>query len=195
MAAPFDGQLTTDATAYDWSVDWQVEPNLRGTGQTGIFLTITTINMGAAPADFLLQTSTASLLDLFNTTVTTSFSANLQDDVPNGNGALLTNNLANDPVYTALLNGGVVDQLGFNFSLIAPPNQTASSVTESNIFSPGPDVTIGDELKIELRFRLSPFDTVQFASTFVIVPEPSSLLIAAAGGLVLVRRRARTRID
>lgn len=189
VGAPFDVQVTTDAADYDWSADWQIEPNLRGTDQVGIFLTITLTNMGAVPADFMLQTTSNSAFDLFNTMVTTSFSANLQDDVPNGNGATLTNNLANDPIYTALLNNVVVDELGMNFNLIAPPNQTASSPTQSNVFSPGPDVSIGDPLKIELNFRLSPFDTAQITSTFVIVPEPATALLLASGGLVLVRRR------
>ncbi len=120
-----------------------------------------------------------------------SISGSLVD--ANGNGAsLVTTTGPGSSIYTALIDGVDYQQLIIDpFSISAPPFATTPIGPQNFgiLFNqPGATTSIG----IRNTFTLSPGDSVNFVSTFLItdvIPAPGAAGLLALGGLVAVRRR------
>ena len=92
-------------------------------------------------------------------------------------------------LYTAL-----IDDAEFQ-TLLDPPLSVTAPAFETVTFGPetfggpvpslpGPDVT--DTISIDYNFRLSGGDAVSLTGTFVVVPEPSTIVLLCVGGLGLL---------
>jgi hypothetical protein len=101
--------------------------------------------------------------------------------------------LASSSIYSAQIDGATVETLQDNpFSLSTPANAISSGA------SFGYDVNlipVTSSIGIQLRFELSPGDTVAIISDFEIVsevvPEPGSLALVLLGGGAMILRRQR----
>jgi hypothetical protein len=108
----------------------------------------------------------------------------------NGDGAsLVTTTGPGSAIYTAIIDGTDYMQLITDpFSISAPPFAT-TPIGPANFGllsgQPGANSTIG----IRNTFTLSPGDSVNFVSTFLIIPSPGAVSLLALGGLVAARRR------
>ncbi|HVZ94145.1 MAG TPA: hypothetical protein VG797_06515 [Phycisphaerales bacterium] len=108
-------------------------------------------------------------------------------------GATLTNNLAGDPLYTALMDGASVQTLRDNPQLFTAAGGSTNTIPTTSFGSPafimGPaaNASIG----IINRFRLSPDDSTTQQSTFLInpVPTPGAISLIGLAGIAGLRRR------
>ncbi len=96
-------------------------------------------------------------------------------------------------IYTALIDGTSVATLQDDWFVLTTPQAAVSSTASFGWDLPY--AAVNNNIGIELRFTLSPFDTVTIISDFEVVdviPEPSAfaLLGLGLGTLVVARRRA-----
>ncbi|HEV8378888.1 MAG TPA: PEP-CTERM sorting domain-containing protein [Tepidisphaeraceae bacterium] len=99
---------------------------------------------------------------------------------------------APDAIYTALIDGiPVKTLLNHPFSLSAPAFDSAVATDRFGIPIPEAGGAVNATIGINLKFTLTPGDQVGITSQFTAnpVPEPTTLLGLAIGGLALVRRR------
>jgi len=124
----------------------------------------------------------------------TLMTGSISGSVIDGNNASATvSTPTGDYLYTAKIDGNVVHQIvDDSFSLTASGfvGVTNSFPPVNFIDVPGP--AVNSTLGLKLFFELTPGDSVAIVSSFSVIPEPASVaLIAAGGGLLLVRRRTR----
>lgn len=161
----------------------------RGVNREFVSFAMTVTNTMAAPQVFSFFIETPAAMAIGGPTqIITSTSLGVGDE--NANGATLANDLGT-AIYTASINGGVIDTLGDPLTLTANPEQT-NSVTQSNMFGGGPAVAMGDALRIDMQFELSPGDTATFISTLAITPEPAGLMLLLAGSAMTLLKRRRS---
>ena len=108
----------------------------------------------------------------------------------NGDGAsLVSTSGPGTAIYTATIDGVDYMQLRADpFSASAPPFATTQiNAVSFGLLSgqPGATTSIG----IRNTFTLSAGDSVNFVSTFLLVPSPGTISLLAVGGLVAARRR------
>lgn len=181
--------------ANQWLVEWdlQADPDPLVTG------IITVTNLSPAAQTFTLSAVLPIGTPIIGGSLTGgSVSGTLVDT---GGGAELSSPPGGSPpaLYTAL-----IDDVEFQTLLNAPVLITAPAF-ETVPFGPetfggpvpslpGPDVN--SRISIEYNFRLSGGDAVSLTGTFVVVPEPSAIMLLWLGGsglLACARRRRATR--
>lgn len=173
-----------------WDADWVMELG----GADGLSFDVSFDSNMPTTEEFGFSLSVPSLNDYASpSTLTGSTSVNVLDNVQNGDPGATVAAPAGNSSYKALIEGTVWETLLDHpaFSLTAPPFQTNSYGPESFVNNFGPAVSSGDQLEIQHSFTLTGFDTAQFVSTFVVIPEPSCLILLGLGGAMALRRRRR----
>lgn len=177
----------------DWLTNWDVDvmsAEARGSSSLFIFATIGMTSLVDFDNDFQVMVTLPGTVP-GPTAITGSVSGSVSDSSGDGTGATLTQNLAGDPFYTALIDGAVVRTLlDAPFTFTAPPNLT-NPWDGGDFIDEGPHPAVTATITIDHRLRLSALDSVTFASTLLVTPEPASILLLAIGGLVLARRPRR----
>jgi hypothetical protein len=173
---------------FQWGVTGDPDPvvssNLTITNNTAVTQTyISTVTLPIAPA-----ITPSSLIG-------GSISGSVTD--VNGNGATLAT-AAPDALYTALIDGVSVHTLYDNpSSFVVTPPFGSASVPSADFGSPIPSLpgpAANSSIAIQLKFTLTPGDSMALTSVFVVnpVPEPVGLGVfglAAAGHLGRRRRQ------
>jgi hypothetical protein len=145
-----------------------------------------------APMDFTFATM-SPVAPLPSSLIGGSTIVTIQD--ANFDGAATLKNITGLPGYSGTIDGANALDLLFPFSITAPPPGFASE----SAGLPGPtipDGPIAAFIGITHRFNLTSLDNATFNSTFqVVVPEPSSMVLAGLGVLGLLccvwRRRRK----
>ena len=89
-------------------------------------------------------------------------------------------------IYRAFYNAGV----GFGACVTTLEASGIGATNGAN--EPGSFVDLNlpvNKMNVTTGFTLTPGDSMQLQSTFVILPEPTAALLLGAAGLLLVRRR------
>jgi len=149
----------------------------------------------------IVITNTTTITQPYTLTVTLPVAPGFNPSQLNGSVGLTTTSdstagtvatIAPDALYTALIDGNPVHTLMNNpFSLPAPAFDSAVATDRFGIPSPIAGGAVNSTIGISLRFSVTPGDQAGITSQFTAnpVPEPSSLMVLALGGLALVRRR------
>ena len=131
-----------------------------------------------------------------STVVGGSIDVDVRDN--NGNGSTLGVIDTNTPIYSAFTNLGVTQALLLNMPpLVSGKYKTNNAAADFGTPIPGATGPVGtiNNIGITLAFTLSARDTATFNSNFVIetlnIPEPASLTLIIAGGVMLLPRRRR----
>ena len=195
----FEWQLPAPLTIYDENeaplatIDY-----LSMSGDKDPFVTLGfAVAAGAAPTAFTITSATIGFAPIVSGLAFASAAVTLTDGSPLIDGATMTGAFPGAHIYQAQYNGitGVFADLVP--SLVAPPGGVSFSGVDrlpavGRIPIPGAVVDIESQFK----FTLSPFDLASGTSRFdIIVPEPSSVVLALVGavGLAWQVRRRRSR--
>lgn len=165
----------------DWELEWDIafSPNPELT-----FNNILVTNTSGTTQTF---TSTVTMPTTQTFAAPTEMTGTLSGSLINGSGASATlSAVPGSSVYTAFIDGNPVQTL-----LDDPFSVTTSS---SDTFGPAdfvdePGPALNTSIGITLEFNLTPGDSASALSSFKVIPEPASLALLGAGGLLLLRRR------
>lgn len=127
-----------------------------------------------------------------------STSASIADADGSGGATLQIDPLTSQPMYRGYIDlmmggGPVLDMLPPDVSsiVVTTPYGTNIATKTLGLGPSGPFLPSGPamvNIALEHKFELTPADTATFNSTFVVVPEPTTLLLIGLGGLFLRRK-------
>ena len=151
------------------------------------------VTAGAAPVNFTISSASLTFAAINNGSITASAQMGITDN--NGDGGILSVNYAGKG-YKANYNGGANPvPAGTNYASLV--NQVNVGVFGSNNNAEGnppgggfnPFVGSISSMASAFSFGVTAQDSATGTSTYVIVPEPASMLLMGLGALFALRRR------
>jgi len=181
-----DGKFQIDGSydqhGYHMTVHFVVDPDPSIVGNVAI-TNLTTIPQDYSFA-FTLPVAPAFSPSLLNGSVGLTATAD--------STAGAVSSVSPDSIYSALIDGSTVKTL-LNHPFTLPVAAFDSNVTTAKFGIPTPDAggAVNTSIGIKLHFNVTPGDQAGITSQFTAnpVPEPTTLMGLALGGLVLARRR------
>lgn len=146
------------------------------------------VQAGAVTTTFHISSAVMGFSTLTNPTATASVSVSVTDF--NGNGATYNRVAANPGTYLAQYDGFAGTRSGTTYVEVLPNIVVAgafgSNTTPSNN---GPNVIASaSDMSSSYEFTLTPFDLASGTSTYIITPEPASLVLLGMAAFALRRR-------
>ncbi len=124
-------------------------------------------------------------------TPTSLIGGSVSGSVTGGENPGTLSTIAGTPLYTAFIDGEEALTLHDSGSWSADANDS-SNVPATSEGLPGPSLPgpeVLTDIGLEFNFELTPGTLGSLTGSFVVIPEPASLALLGAGGLLLLRRR------
>ena len=121
--------------------------------------------------------------------LTGSISGSVGDTSGEGNGAEASQHPDLLPLYEALIDGAVVRTLTDEAFSFTTPGYLTNPWDGGDFIGEAYAGSVANDIGINVNMQISPNDSVTFAATFLVVPEPASLALLALGGVAVLRRR------
>ncbi len=189
-------EIWTNSDAMEGS-GWSIEPGFVVESNPDPFISagFTFLNTTGSTADFVITVTNTSVDEIPIPIISGETNYDLADTT--GNGATLSQSTTGESLYNAFFSGdGDVRDLfpppaGLPISTTLPNIGNISAAYADEVIAQG--LSVGEDFGIRHEFRLTPFDRVTIQSTFVIVPEPSTVCLLGLGGITALWVRSRTK--
>ena len=107
-----------------------------------------------------------------------------------GSGSATVSNVLPDAIYTALIDGSIVEASLLTGSTTASGPFSTAAIGPANFSNPNNSGS-ANSIGIQLKFSLTPGDSASFTSVFAIVPEPAAITLVGTAVLGLIAWRWR----
>jgi len=190
------GLLNPDLTALGLSPEDMAAHDVGGTGlmvteDPSINQTFA-VQAGFSTTIFTIESALLDIVpDITNASGVASSSVAVTDITADGAtfDGLAPGSTGDELAYRAAYNGFAGAGLGTTFAeffdvVVAPIGQTQTAQDNQS-----GSIALAQDMSTVIKFSLSPFDLASGVATYNVVPEPGTLLLLVAGGLLLRRRR------
>ncbi|MEO1237438.1 MAG: PEP-CTERM sorting domain-containing protein [Planctomycetota bacterium] len=151
-------------------------------------------NITGNTADFVFSSSVISSVDFASPVISGNSAVNVNVAAAATTDATLAA-LSNDSVYAASIGADEVQTLFDGPFSITTPSAGSPVGSDSGNFesvsTPGVSLEIGEVVTLSSTFSLTGDSNATFSNVLAVVPEPASLALVAAGGLLTLGRRRR----
>ncbi len=144
------------------------------------------VQAGGAPTHFVITSSILSFPGITNAQGVASASITLTDSSMDGSGGTLTGNGPSGGAFQALYNTGSTFAEFVTGIVVGPFDSLASSGFTGGLLPIPGTVT---DMQTVFDFNVTPMDSASATSTYLIIPEPTSVVLLVAGLALGLRRR------